>query len=83
MDVREIEMTSQAVFSVAPVDPIKGTQHREAVHNLTYEGAVRLLMIQHDAAAPAADEAVCVAEGFGSGSHMNFVTGKIAVVIRH
>lgn len=76
-------MTTQASFSVAPVDPVKGTQHRQAVHNLTYEGAVRLLIIHHDAAAGAADEAVGVAEGFGSGSHMNFVTGKIAVVIRH
>ncbi|NPD68727.1 hypothetical protein HN018_13045 [Lichenicola cladoniae] len=76
-------MTTQPVFSVAPVDPIRGTQHREAVHNLTFEGAVRQLIVQHDAAAPAADEAVCVAKGFGSGSHMNFITGKIAVVIRY
>lgn len=76
-------MTPTISFSVTPVDPVNGTQHRQAVHNLTHEAAVQLLMVYHDADAPAADEAVSVAAGFGSGSHMNFRTGKIAVVIRH
>ncbi|MBE7210477.1 MAG: hypothetical protein INR65_05615 [Gluconacetobacter diazotrophicus] len=76
-------MLDQLTFSVAPVDPRGAPRHERAVHDLSHDAAVQLLVAYHDAELPAALDTVTSAAWGGSGSHVNMLTGKVALVIRH